>query len=377
MALGVELRGVLVNVLAREGLQLERHEVTEECRPGDDYLGDVLRVSTTFSSHNPPKHFIFKRPPHKDDARLLKFFRNEATFYQDLLPKLEEFKTQFDSAPAFAIPRRYHIASDVIVLEDLMPLGFRMSTRTTFLDLHHCVLVLEEMGRFHAVSLAMKTLQPDKISLFRNTVQETVFCKAEEKYAKTEEACENALLMLMRRYPESEYVDVLKEFTRNFFVNMTKLVSSDSRLRVINHGNCWANNLMFQYDELQGRPVHVRWFDFQLSRYASAACDLSYFIYNCTTQTTRDEQWEELMTAYLAEFNETLALVHLPLSQISRGQLDEEMANFAAFGVGMAILLQQPLAVNNGHDVEFESASAIRITDIVVDAVTRGFLEFY
>lgn len=51
--------------------------------------------------------------------------------------------------------------NDFIVLEDLSPAGYMTADRTEGLDFDHCAAVLQTLGRFHALSFAMKDQDPE------------------------------------------------------------------------------------------------------------------------------------------------------------------------------------------------------------------------
>lgn len=44
---------------------------------------------------------------------------------------------------------------EFLVMEDLVPLGFRMADRQAGLDLSHCLLAMRGLARFHASSVAI------------------------------------------------------------------------------------------------------------------------------------------------------------------------------------------------------------------------------
>lgn len=44
---------------------------------------------------------------------------------------------------------------ELLVIEDLAPLGFRMADREAGMDLDHCILALRGLAKFHASSVAV------------------------------------------------------------------------------------------------------------------------------------------------------------------------------------------------------------------------------
>ena len=50
--------------------------------------------------------------------------------------------------------------NDFIALEDVSTYGYESADRMKGVDFDHCALVLQTLGRFHALSLAMKDQDP-------------------------------------------------------------------------------------------------------------------------------------------------------------------------------------------------------------------------
>ena len=69
-------------------------------------------------------------------------FRNEAAAYDVVIPALGQF-----SGDRLPFPSCLHATSQLIVLQDLQPLGYTMADRLHGLDLHHSKLALQ-VGTF-------------------------------------------------------------------------------------------------------------------------------------------------------------------------------------------------------------------------------------
>lgn len=50
--------------------------------------------------------------------------------------------------------------NDFLALEDLRPGGYRPASRQNGLDLMHCQMIIKKLGKFHALSLAIKDQDP-------------------------------------------------------------------------------------------------------------------------------------------------------------------------------------------------------------------------
>lgn len=64
------------------------------------------------------------------------------------------------------------------------------------------------------------------------------------------------------------------------------------------HGDFWTNNLMFQEDPATGRPLAVKFLDFQMSCLAHPAIDILYFLYICTDLPFRKAHLTDCLREY-------------------------------------------------------------------------------
>lgn len=56
-------------------------------------------------------------------------------------------------------------------MEDLSPAGYVTADRTKGLDFDHCIAVLQTLGRFHALSFAMKDQDPEGFKTVASCVE--------------------------------------------------------------------------------------------------------------------------------------------------------------------------------------------------------------
>lgn len=97
------------------------------------------------------------------------FFRNECQFYEHVLPAMMEFqsnrgvlgtKAAFTEVPKclFAFTDGEH---DFIALEDLSPAGYSSAPRQEGIDFDHSRILMQTLGKFHAISLAIGDQDPE------------------------------------------------------------------------------------------------------------------------------------------------------------------------------------------------------------------------
>lgn len=102
---------------------------------------------------------IIRREAFKSDE----LFRNEVAFYTKIWPSLSSFQSKWNVTHPFkSIPKCYLARNDCVVLKDLKQFGFVMPDRRQGLTIEECYMVMKQLSRFHALSLAMKCHDPDE-----------------------------------------------------------------------------------------------------------------------------------------------------------------------------------------------------------------------
>ncbi|XP_066995252.2 uncharacterized protein [Anabrus simplex] len=253
-----------------------------------------------------------KRQAFKSDA----LFKNEIAVYTQALPALLAFQASRGvKAPFRAIPRCLFARKDMLILEDLKPLGFEMVDRKTGLDASHCLAVLRSLAQLHALSLAMKIHEKERFQLVvASSVQEALFVDENEAWYRNyyRTATRNAIAMVQSALAPDQkrdsYLQKMQEFVgdNSFFSRMISLVAPHEPLAVLCHGDCWTNNVLFRYSET-GDILEVCLIDFQLARYGSPALDLANLLYICTTGELRSSYMQKFLESYRSTLVETLS----------------------------------------------------------------------
>ncbi|XP_046990709.1 uncharacterized protein LOC124595847 [Schistocerca americana] len=193
-----------------------------------------------------------------------------------------------------------------LAIEDLSPAGFMTADPARPLDYQHCAAVMRAYARLHAASARVlkdrphyKTLCDPKKSVTEGTQQ--YFRQLSDKIFKAA-ARQLRVHKGYESYAE-KYERLAEKYTRDVFRYWR---SSEIRLPVMLHGDCWKNNFMFTY--VNENITDVRIIDFQLSKVHSGAADLLYFLYmNASEEVHRDH-----LDTLLADYHGTLvALLRL------------------------------------------------------------------
>jgi hypothetical protein len=338
-------------------------------------------------------------------------FRNETIFYNKVFTEFVQFgkeKLSQDSYDPIGIPKCYAAESDeenaVLVMEDLSSAGFVVLSRLKVMGLHELLLVMRELGRFHAFSLAMKNQDPDRFSKLKGSVSETAFSNS--LYNKLTRDLVTFILidvleMLKAHYPQSNsYLNKYERFVGDAEDRIMKLLYEDSTngaYNVINHGDLWVNNLMFHYPPgpSSKEPDGMRFLDFQQTRYTSPAMDIGRLLFVGTDRTTREVHRQELLRCYHDSLGETVRHLGSDVEQLLPfSALEPQLKHCAPLIIANA-LLNLPHALDEWEGSDDEVAgddseaikSAIRaahwrmtpsckrrIIEIIEESVDRGYI---
>lgn len=147
-----------------------------------------------------------------------------------------------------------------LIFEDLCVRGFTtIDRRTEEVTVEHMRLVMQSLGKLHAISFALKHQQPERFNDLTAHLNE-VFVRNDdvhlrECFAKQAQLAFDAvsdsddahLLAKLKQLYEKDPIDVAADC-----LNL-ELTGSAS---VIGHGDAWQNNTMFRYDA-NGKPIEV------------------------------------------------------------------------------------------------------------------------
>lgn len=190
--------------------------------------------------------------------------------------------------------------SESVFLEDLSNRNFTIIDRyTEDVSAEHVYLVMKALGKYHAISYAIKDQQPEKFEEFSSNCTELIFRPEDEIYRKifnepihtlydALSGEENAHLLakvkkVFEKEPYDVGIDILKEARQEY--------------AVISHGDTWQNNAMFRHDNNR-KPTEVCFLDWQVSRLASPIIDITYFVFLSTTKELRDAHYDDFLKVY-------------------------------------------------------------------------------
>lgn len=391
-----------------------------ECLPGsqqgDNYMSIIKRILVRGKRrtwNGKSKEFfislIYKRQIASLQRRKLfradEAFANEINAYTQLVPVLRKFSRDRLPFPA-CVYAGTDAEGDLIVLEDLWRSGYRMVDRRKCLSYRQCRTVLKELANFHAVSLAMKQVQPVLFHTMKEKVTEIVYNdQASEFYTHSLETSLRGTLDSLQYSNQNGALDAPIKAIERLSGRLYQIMSAAVRnsyepWNVLCHGDAWVNNLMFSENHDQ-----VRLIDLQTMRYCSPVVDILHLLYTSTGHEVRSNHTDELIQGYQEELVAALRILVpqqkrfvLPAleSIFSYANIRSEFNARILYGLGIAMWLLPAVTFHPDHIPDLDTVTMndfktknhektiaqmlspdyhTRMRDTVLEFYERGFLE--
>ncbi|XP_054732512.1 uncharacterized protein LOC129240618 [Anastrepha obliqua] len=274
--------------------------------PGENYVTIILRVHIDIELvDGTPKSlsYILKLPQeveaYKDMMRKHNIFEIEYRMYHEVVPEFEQLYRQSGIELNFSA-KCYHIEAPsefgVILLQDMRPLGYKNANRLEGLDLEHTQAVLERLAQWHAASavrVETKGLYPE---LFNKGM---LAAAGGDSFTNFIISIKSHVFESVKAIEGSEaYIDSVTNTLDKMVGEILRTEGYDSsEFNVLNHGDCWCNNMMFKYDS-EGKLEDALLVDYQMINYGSPAKDLHYFLTSSTRYELKVNRFDYFIKFY-------------------------------------------------------------------------------
>ncbi|XP_052869563.1 uncharacterized protein LOC128275189 [Anopheles cruzii] len=335
---------------------------------GDGFVGQMFKAILTEGDRR--EVYLCKIPPLNEARRqqfpVLLIFARETLAYSKLHPLMFAYQREKgvrEEDGFFNVPKAYHtycnVEADesVIVMEDLRLQDYRMWDKMKPVNYEHARLMMEQLGRLHAVSLAMKRDQPAVFEQFKVPDPMSEMMPEGSPFdAMMRKVIQDAIGTL--EPTDTKELAKMQLLLQNFRKTLERC--SNGALAephtVLGHGDCWVNNMMYHYKN--GVPERIILLDWQLTRYVTPVLDLTYFIFCCTDGEFRKRHYDEMMSIYYNSLEALLEkLGHVPQSVFPRTAFMRQLRTFGRFGVLMAVFLVPMLCTRNEDLVDMDEAA--------------------
>ncbi|CRK94159.1 CLUMA_CG007678, isoform A [Clunio marinus] len=383
------MRESLDKVAIAEGFKNYDVKVDHGSGVGDGFVGILFKVTIQEIDSDKNLIVVLKSPPDNETRRIqfgsMELFEREVFMYNELLPefvKFQEEKKISKSMGFFDFPKCYFADysaerdQSIIIMEDLRENGYKLWDKFTPTNYEHARFLMDALGRFHAISFAMKAQKPEIFNRFKELHDHLTDKMTEPNVAQ----------MMMQNVDRAagtiDDLDIkkknrvlkLKEFT-TFLGELTSPLKAEP-YAVVSHGDCWSNNFMFLYRG--GRPVKICLLDWQISRYCSPVLDLLYFFFVCTDAELRAKHYDELLNVYHKSLKDLLdhlggdTMTQFPLTALLR-----QLKQFGKFGLTMALFLVPMLMTKNEDlpDMDFMSENMKDPDPVMMEEMMKAFMQ--
>lgn len=238
------------------------------------YMGQYFTLKTIVARANSPDdtkiiNFFTKIPPPNNSPQY-EFSEEQGSFKKEVELYTRVFPIVLQGLDKYYIPECFlGLQGDIIVLEDMTPRGYLMPDKFIPFDLDHCRIIMKTMARFHARSIIYEENYRKNISAeFSQCLHETLWPLKEGRAQAMFFAAVKGVISLIDHVDglDKEAKDEFKEKLMSLAMeHAKKLLPSKIFRNVICHGDLWANNILFKYDNV-GKPTACCLIDFQLAR---------------------------------------------------------------------------------------------------------------
>ncbi|XP_077287787.1 uncharacterized protein LOC143912381 [Arctopsyche grandis] len=293
------------------------------------------------------------------------YFRNEINFYLYILPVLLEFQAEKNIDDPFECCPRVFAAvtdgqNDVLALEDLSIYNFTTAVRQEGIDYAHFEVTLECFAKLHALSFAYKDQHPDSFAKLKEFTEEMYYHRKYWDWYKNcwKLACNCAIDAVEKEYPDTIYLEKVKEFATDKTFHLMAAATKDSiNTGVFSHGDSWTPNFLFKYNPESNQPTHAKIIDFQIARCSSPVLDIGFFIYGCSTEELRKVYYDSMLKHYHGLLSKQIrALGSDPENIYSWNVFMDEVKKYSFIGLGLSfestpVIILEP---EDAFDVDFK-----------------------
>ncbi|XP_055715421.1 uncharacterized protein LOC129809525 [Phlebotomus papatasi] len=342
---------VLVAIASRRGITKPRFSYENGSNYGDGFIGMVTRVVIVDEDSGMEIRLICKHLKHDpndtDTFTSMDMFKREIFIYSHVLPEIVRLQLE-KNIPAdegfFSFPK-CHFArfseqnqEAALIFDDLRFEGYQMLEKRQIPDVEHVKLLMRQLGRLHAVSFALREQKPEILEQFK--CLDDVLTKLMRRKVMQPLAVKNCHLTQSILTPEDDMKirEFFQRWESTMWTDISETIHGENAepYAVINHGDCWINNLMYRHDD-QDKPREISVIDWQMSRYASPVLDMIYFTFTCTNKSFRDQHLHACLNLYYDSFAELLQKLGGDASrQFPKSVLEEHLKKFMKFGMAMS-----------------------------------------
>ncbi|SPP88440.1 Hypothetical predicted protein [Drosophila guanche] len=337
--------------------------------PGENYATLMLRISIDVELDDKSTKaiaFMLKVPhttPHMEQMlAMANFFNTENLAYVDVLPKLEELYKAKGLDVSLA-PRAHRLDSseepklaNTVLMNDLGKDGFKNLNRRECLNLEQTKFALRKLAQYHAATAMMIEVNGPFPDVFMKGMLGTNKDAIKAFMEGMLSPFQAKFLEHLEHLKDGEqYRDKLTKTFSKFASQFLKLSEYDpSEFCVLNHGDCWMNNLLFKLDS-KGEPEDMVFVDFQNPNYGSPVQDIFYLIITSVHIDYKMKYFDFFIRHYHEQLTKHLDLLGFTGRQPSLRELHLQFYKYGDWALFPAITVLPVVLLGPTEGATFEN----------------------
>ncbi|CAH1392395.1 unnamed protein product [Nezara viridula] len=308
---------------------------------GENFTSTILKITLKVVLGNgriATKTFIAKKgytgeaaeQPRKENS----LFRTEVSVYTNVLREMGYLMEEFGDTegPLWCEFIHYNRANSIIILEDLKASGFNTVKRTEPQDLDHARLTLRSLGRYHAMAKVLE----ERGLISKDGYKPHPFLGDGIYIRNFLYGSLQTLFKGMRKSWGEEWAEYADKLSQMSCEELSKRITEsgnfdDNTFKCLNHGDCWSNNMMFKHN-WEGKPIEMRFVDFQIPHYNSPCVDVTSYIYSSVKASVRHQNLKSLIELYHESLTSSLDRFGYKGSKPSLEDINNAMERLLFFG---------------------------------------------
>ncbi|KAJ9597083.1 hypothetical protein L9F63_027026 [Diploptera punctata] len=292
----------------KQGLRRYKLPLVVKLVPPSEYLCEIFDIEITFNKE--VNAYKCVSPQYEQIQREKKVTSDN---FLDIFPKFYGARTNQQGK---LNEKADHTA--VLLLENLKLSGYHTGDRLKGLDLQHVKLVISQLARFHATSVAIKLTKP---IIFKETV-----LKACESFVLDGISNDDVAEKIIKcNLDDVRRIDECVPYLNNIEAALLYLKNHLLLSYITTFG---VNNMMFKYDQYSV-PICMKFVDFQTTIYSSPVRDLIFFLYSSADDNVIENHFDDMIVLYHQEFIKCLSCLGCDTRVFSFENFQEELNIFA------------------------------------------------
>ncbi|CAG9568730.1 unnamed protein product [Danaus chrysippus] len=386
----IELHDCIKNVAEIKGIKDFVYHVDVVCGCGENFIANVFRVIIKEAEIDHSCSVIVKTLINTSRQELFReLHKREVKAYKEVVNKYVELQKCIPPDDRVIIPECIYTSitknNEVIVLEDLSDVGFKMDKRLVShqkLGHEHVYLIIAELAKFHALSFVYENKEDDFDSV-RKEFNDLIFNDTFLNKAKLRNYFHDSFQTSLNLISDAN-VKIKLEKVKDKLIDLLKWYTEPKEFNVFCHGDCWINNVLFRDQDTKRDLCFV---DYQALRYANPVTDILYFVYICTDSEFRSEHFENIIKIYYDNFKLFLEQFDINGETVyPQNVFEKDMKEFLPFGLLIALVELRIVSSSsnvmsdelNEYDNKIESQHEdlkTRVNDVVNESINNDVLD--